>query len=233
MFFKFSNSADGTAELYIYGDIVSGEKWDRSEVNTDDFKETLFGENGINPGQSLNMYINSGGGSCFAASAMCSMLERVKQQGSIINAYIDGLAASAASWLPMKADNIYLYKNSIIMIHKPMSIAYGNAEDFKKTIETLDLIENNTMIPLYMNKAKCDESKIRELIEAESWLSADEAAEIFDAALLDEEKQAAACVSDFFKRYKHTPENILTGEKKYKADYGKYEELIANLRNGL
>ena len=76
----------------------------------------------------FNIYINSPGGSVFASSTIVSLLKRFKQNtGAKIHGFIDGLCASAATYLLMVADDINVYQNSILMIHKPMTISWGNA----------------------------------------------------------------------------------------------------------
>lgn len=105
-------------------------------------------------------------------------------------------------------DNIYLYKNSIVMVHKPMSYAYGNSIDMQKVIDTLEKIESSTMIPMYMSKAKISEDEVKNLIEVESWLSSEEMDNYFDVTVLNEEKTAVACSSNLFDKYKNVPKNV-------------------------
>lgn len=211
-FYEFKNITSSEADLYIYGEIVQEKYvdwWTGEESKTDvalmDFKEEL---DKIGNVQTLNLYINSPGGDVFVASAMISMLERVKNKGTTINAYVDGISASAASFLMFVADNIYLYKNSIVMVHKPMSYAYGNTIDMQKVIDTLEKIESSTMLPMYMSKAKITEDEVKNLIEVESWLSSEEMNNYFDVTVLNEEKTAVACSSNLFDKYKNVPKNI-------------------------
>lgn len=211
-FYEFKNITSSEADLFVYGEIVdddtdwwTGEK-DPALVGLLSFKEEL---DNIGNVQNLNVYINSPGGDVFTASTMISMLQRVKEKGTTINAYVDGLSASAASFLMMVADNVNLYKNSTVMIHKPMSIAFGNANDMQKTIDALNKIEESVMMPMYMNKSKVDEKEIKSLIDAETWLSAKDMDKYFNVTLLDEEKTAVASISsDLFKNYKNVPDFI-------------------------
>lgn len=211
-FYEFKNITSFEADLFIYGEIVeddidwwSGEK-DESLVGLHSFKKEL---DNIGNVQKLNIYINSPGGDVFTASTMISMLQRVKDKGTVINAYVDGLSASAASFLMMVADNVNLYRNSTVMIHKPMSWAMGNANDMQKTIDALNKIEDSVMMPMYMNKSKVSEEEIKGLIDAETWLSASDMDKYFNVTLLEEEKVAVASIkSDLFKNYKNTPDFI-------------------------
>lgn len=211
-FFEFKNITSSEADLFVYGEIVqddidwwSGEK-DESLVGLQSFKKEL---DNIGNVQKLNIYINSPGGDVFTASTMISMLQRVKDKGTTIDAYVDGLSASAASFLMMIADNVNLYKNSTVMVHKPMSIAWGNANDLQKTIDALNKIEDSVMMPMYMDKAKVSEKEIKELIDNETWLSAKDMDQYFNVNILDTEKVAVACSnSNLFKNYKNVPDFI-------------------------
>lgn len=213
------NITPTSADLYFYGAIVDEKTADwwtgeisKTDVDTLDLKNELDDLNGITD---LNIYINSPGGSVFASSTMCSMLQRFRDRtGAKIHSFVDGLCASASTYLLMVADDVNFYKNSMMMIHKPMSIAMGNANDMKKEIDVLDSIENNMMIPMYMNKAKVSEDEIKELINDETWFSADEKdknfiGDYFTVNLLEESKEAVACVSkQLFKNYKNVPKKL-------------------------
>ena len=211
-FYEFKNITSSEADLFVYGEIVdddtdwwTGEK-DPSMVGLLSFKEEL---DNIGNVQKLNVYINSPGGDVFTASTMINMLQRVKDKGTTINAYVDGLSASAASFLMMVADNINLYKNSIVMVHKPMSFAFGNANEMQKTIDALNKIEESVMMPMYMNKSKVKEEEIKSLIDAETWLSAKDMDKYFNVTLLEEEKTAVASISsNLYKNYKNVPDFI-------------------------
>lgn len=238
-FYEFKNITSSEADLFVYGEIVqekSVDWWTGEESQTDvglmDFKEQL---DSIGNVQKLNIYINSPGGDVFTASTMISMLQRVKDKGTTINAYVDGLSASAASFLMMVADNVNLYKNSTVMVHKPMSIAIGNANEMQKTIDALNKIEESVMMPMYMSKSKVDEEEIKSLIDAETWLSAKEMDQYFNVTLLDEEKTAVASISsNLFKNYKNVPDfiknslKIVRNDEKIEENAQNNEEIVQN-----
>lgn len=211
LFIKNLASEVSSADLYVYGEIVD-EKWWDSDVDAKAVRDAI---EGLGNGSVLNLYVNSPGGSVFVASAMVSMLERAKQKGVTINAFVDGLAASAASFLIMAADNITMYKNSMLMIHKPMSIAWGNADELMKMVTTLNQIEDSVMMPLYEKKAKAEMDVIKEMIDKETWLSADEVTEFFNVEISDNEAQIAACADkELLKKYRNTPEELTKEEEK-------------------
>lgn len=215
-FYEIKNQTEMSNDLYIYGDIVTekrmewdGNEWRPSETDVDlkDFRELVEGMTG---NQTLNIFLNSGGGSIFAASAMVSMLKRAQARGVKVVTYIDGLAASAASLFPMVSDESHIYSNSMLMIHKPIAtlfLAIMNANELYKLGDELEAIESGTLIPIYKSRTKLTDQKLKNAIANETWYTADEIMENFDGFTLhEEEKSAAACTSDFFDRYRHTPE---------------------------
>jgi ATP-dependent Clp protease, protease subunit len=214
-FYEFKNITNEEASLYIYGAIVTDKDgWfsSESDVSLAEFKQAL---DDLGDFKTLNMYINSPGGEVFVASTMVSMLKRVKDKGVTINAFVDGLSASAASFLMMIADNINLYSNSVVMIHKPMSIAMGNSNDFQQMIDILDKLEDSIMIPMYLEKAidGVDEQQIKDLIAAESWFGAKDMAKYFNVTLLDESKNVKAMIDkNLFKNYKNAPKDLVEEE---------------------
>lgn len=209
-FYRFSNLADDQKELYVYGVIVGGaDKWDESDVTFTDFKNTL---EQMSKGSTLNMYINSPGGDIFTTQSSIAMIRRAKDRGVRINAYIDGLAASCGSWLPMIADEIFIYPQSIMMIHKPLCFVYGNADEMQKEIDVLDKLENDVIIPLYMEKAKegVTEEILRDKMSKETWLNANEIQEMFNVTLLEDERKISCCVDkEIFNKYQNVPEELL------------------------
>ena len=208
-FFEFSNKQENVTALYVYGEIISGSnKWDESDVTFKDFQQAT--EN-IKDNSTLEMYISSTGGSVFTTQSMIAMLERCKEKKNIkIVAYVDGLAASCASWLIMVADEIVIYSNSMLMIHKPMTMAWGNANELQKEIDLLNKLENDIMLPMYMNKAKnITEEELKDLINAETWMAADEIKEKFNVTYIEEEKKVAAKLEkDSINKYKNVPESV-------------------------
>ena len=237
-FFEIKNLSEYESDLYIYGEIVSEKEPDfwtgevsKTEVDVEDFKQALAG---VANGARLNMYVNSAGGSVWATSAICTLLQRAKERGVKIEAYIDGVACSSASVLVMVADNIHIYKNSMMMIHKPWGYVMGNADECIKYAEMLEKVENSVLIPLYMSKAKCDEEKLKAMMSAETWLSATEMQELFAVELHNEEKAVQNCESDLFKAYKNAPKEITQAkpaDSNAKFDYSYYDNIIKKLED--
>lgn len=207
---KFYNfiSNNNKSELYLYGAIVS-EKWSEDDVDFKDFKTAI---DKIADNSTLEVYVNSPGGEVFVTQSIISLLKRAKATKNItLNCYIDGLGASCASWLPMLADNLYIYNGSILMLHKPLSMVWGNANEMRKEIELLDKIEDSEMIPMYMSKAKetLTEDILKNMLSEETWLTSDEIENYFNVTRLEDDKKMVASVDkEFFDQYKNVPESL-------------------------
>src|SRR5699024_12521454 len=95
------------------------------------------------------------------------------------------------------ADEIIMPSNSMLMIHNPWSIVMGNATELRKQGDDLDRI-GESAITSYLDKAgyKLDDSKLRERLDAETWLSADEAFEYGLWDVVQSANDMAVCISD-------------------------------------
>lgn len=164
---------NSSAELYIYGDITDT-KWFDEDVTPKEIKDTLnsFGEI-----KTIDLHVNSNGGSCVAGNAIFNVLDNYKIKNKVkIYMYNDGLCASMASGFVGVADKIYAAANSLFMLHKPLMMAMGNADDFEKNIALLNKTED-TLVKNYMRKFKGTEQELRDMLAAETWLTAEEAKE--------------------------------------------------------
>lgn len=230
-FWKIKSSASGNeGDVYLYGDIVSY-KWYEEDNTAKSFKEDLdaLGEVDV-----INLYINSPGGSVFQGQAIVSILKRVK---STIKVYIDGVAASIASVIAMAGHTIYMPGNTMMMIHNPWTYTYGNANDLRKQAEDLDKIRES-MISMYLDKAgdKLDREVLIDLLDKETWLTAQECYDYGLCDVVEGEKEIAASVNmDMLSRYKNTPEKLLKKQPEEKdvssAKDEEIESLIARVNN--
>lgn len=206
------NQTDSSADLFFYGDIVN-ETW-QSEMYEDDMapgdvKEFLDQLDGT---ESINIHINSGGGSVFGGIAIYNMLRRNNAYKTV---YVDGLAASIASVIMMAGDEIVMPKNATVMIHKPSASYFfttKNADDLRKDAESLDTCQE-AIIQTYMTKAKVDKEEIEQKVNDETWLTGEEAAELFDVKVEEANDAVAYAGSSMFFCYKNVPTNLTTKEK--------------------
>jgi len=211
-FWNFKALGNNEGELCIYGEIANSQGgWfsDGSEITPAGFKEELDALGDIS---ALNVYINSPGGDVFAGQAIYSMLRRNK---AIINVHIDGLAASIASVIAMAGDTIHMPCNSMLMIHNPWSIAQGNSTDFRKMADDLDKIGLSIQETYLAKAAGMKQEDLVALLDAETWLTANECMDLGLCDVVEEEKAVAASVSDFeiLNKYKNTPKFIKVTDK--------------------
>lgn len=220
-------SADGSnsADIFIYGDIVNYQ-WDETDTSAASFKKDL---DAVGDVDTINLYINSPGGNVFEGVAIHNMLKRHKAK---INVYVDALAASIASVIAMAGDTIHMPKNAMLMIHNPWTWTYGNAAELRKVADDLDRI-GNSVKQTYLQKAgdKLTEEKLQEMLDAETWLSADEAYEHGLCDVVLEASQIAASISDeLFSKYKNVPKQLKNQEKNQQKTVISAEEMAIRKR---
>ena len=122
-------------------------------------------------GTPLESALNSPGGSVFDAVAIYNALKR---HAGTVTVWIDGIAASAASYIAMAGDEIVMPENAFLMIHDPAGLVMGTAEDMRAMAETLDKIEGQPG-PGYAAKSGRRPSDIAALMAAETWFDAADA----------------------------------------------------------
>lgn len=185
-FWQFRAAADDpkTGELLIYGPI-SNTSWWGDEVTPRQFHEDLRALGDIDE---LRVYINSGGGDAFAGQTIHSILRRHKAR---VVTYVDGLAASAASVIAMAGDTVVMPRNAMMMVHNPWTFAWGEASELRKVADTLDQVRE-TLVAVYEEKTGLDRDRIIELLDAETWMTAEEAKDLGFADEIDEAKEVAA-----------------------------------------
>ena len=212
-FWNFVKNAasPATGELYLYG-VISGYTWYGDEITPKKFKADLDALGEITQ---LNIYIDSDGGDVFAGHAIHSMLKRHKAHKTV---YIDGYAASIASVVAMAGDEIIMPRNTMMMIHNPWSIAMGNADEFRKMAEDLDKIRES-IIAAYEDRTGQDRDKLIQIMNAETWLTAEECVDLGFADTVATEKQFAASLDGGFlvlngikrdlSQYKNAPKFVI------------------------
>ena len=163
------NEEENSADMILYGTIGSDEWWD--DICDKTFKEDIANLGEV---ENINLHINSPGGSVFAAVAIANTLKNHKAK---VTAYIDGLAASAATIITSACDVVKMPKNALFMIHNPLTWAYGNKQELEKTGILLDKVKDS-ILETYLAKAK-DKTKeeLSALMDEEKWFNAEEAKE--------------------------------------------------------
>lgn len=180
-FWEFRNAvASNGTELVIDG-VVASETWWGDEVTPEEFRNELRKHSG-----DLTVVINSPGGDVFAG---LSIYNALREHNGTITVRVDGLAASIASIIAMAGDHIAMSPGTQMMIHKPSVLVAGNADDLDKAKSVLEAIEDG-MVPIYMARTGLSREKISEMLEAETWMSPEQAVELgfADEALAPVEK---------------------------------------------
>lgn len=119
----------------------------------------------------ITVRINSSGGNVFDAIAMSNAL---RDHPAKITTVVDGLAASAASFIATAGDEVVMNRNSEMMIHNPKAAAVGGSDDMRSLADRLDAVRDN-IASMYVARAGGTVDQWREVMAAETWYSAEEA----------------------------------------------------------
>lgn len=139
-------------------------------------------------GTPIDLRLNSPGGSIFDAVAIYNAIKR--HEGTV-TVWIDGIAASAASYVAMAGDEIVMPENTFLMIHDPAGIVMGTASDMRAMAEALDKV-GDSLAAGYAAKSGRSTDEIAALMAAETWLDATEALALGFADRLAEPVRIAA-----------------------------------------
>ena len=154
--------------LYLNGTIAE-ESWFDDDVTPQMFKDELQGSSG-----DITVWINSPGGDCVAAAQIYNMLREYKGK---VTVKIDGIAASAASVIAMAGSTVLMSPVSMMMIHNPATIAFGDHTDMKRAIDLLNEVKES-IINAYVLKTGLSRAKLSHLMDAETWMNANKAMEL-------------------------------------------------------
>ena len=192
---------DGVLQLYIYGDVEGNwyDWWDDeehiSETSADFFRQEL----GRYPDVAeIEIFINSYGGEVFEGTAIYNQLKRHPAKKTV---YIDGFACSIASVIAMAGDEVIMPANTMMFIHNMWMGAVGNAEELRKAADDLDVI-NAAGRQAYLQKAgdKLTEERLAELMDAETWLTAQECVELGLADRLAEQEADLTAIAGMMQK---------------------------------
>ena len=154
--------------LFLNGTIAE-ESWFDDDVTPQLFKDELNSGTG-----DITVWINSPGGDCVAAAQIYNMLMDYK--GSV-TVKIDGIAASAASVIAMAGTKVLVSPVSMLMIHNPMTVAFGNSAEMQKAIDMLASVKDS-ILNAYEIKTGLSRTKLSHLMDTETWMDANKAIEL-------------------------------------------------------
>lgn len=191
------------AEVLIHEAI--GEDWFGNGLTSKRFVQEL---NDLGEVDEILVRINSPGGAVFDGVAIYNAL---KEHRARIDVLVEGLAASIASVIAMAGDRIRMGEGALMMIHNPWTLAIGDADDLRKTAETLDQV-TEALIDIYQARTGLSRDEIRTMLDAETWFTAAQAVEkgfADEAATEDESDEAVAAVRhDHRARYAQAREQF-------------------------
>ncbi len=166
---KINSKSSKKAEIILYAGIGQDYWNDGSMISAKKFSEEL---NKLDASVTeIDVRINSPGGDVFDGIAIYN---RLVQHKAHITVYIDGLAASIASIIALAGDEIIIGEGALFMVHLPWTMAMGNRMDLDNTVNRLLDVEEQ-LIGIYKKKSGLDRAEIKAMLEAETWMGADEA----------------------------------------------------------
>lgn len=170
---------EDTLNITIYGDITSWE-WFESDVSSYTLSKLIQESNA----KSINVCINSYGGEVAEGLAIYNAL---RNHPATVTTRCDGFACSAASVVFMAGDNRIMNEASLLMIHNAWTSARGNAEELRKQADDLDTI-SKTVAKAYLTHINISEEKLQEMLDAETWITPEEALEMkFASSIIGEQ----------------------------------------------
>ncbi len=155
----------------------------------------------------INLNLNCPGGEVWDGMAIYTYLTAHK---ATINVRVDGLAASMGSVIMLAGDNISIAEGAFVMIHNPSACAWGESKDLEKSINMLKKIEES-MANIYSKKTGKDIEEIKEIMDAETWFTAQDAVDFGLADNVFEGIKAAASYDLKGLGYKKVPSMLNTG----------------------
>lgn len=159
--FRAEATDGGATAVYLY-DYIGG--WDG--ITAKDVVSTLAGISG-----DVELHINSGGGDIFEGTAIFNALKNHKGK---ITSYVDGIAASAASFVALAGSEVVIEDNGTMMVHDGWGFTIGNEEDHLEAAGVLGKL-SNTIAKMYADKTGDTQDYWRGVMRAETWYDADEA----------------------------------------------------------
>ena len=220
---QVKNSSGGkTGELMIMGDIENM-SWYEEDVTPQKILSELESLGKIDE---LKVLLNSNGGSVFAGVTISNVINQYAKDNDVeVTGYVMGLAASIASIIACSLPKLVMYPSSMLMIHNPLSIMRGDANDFRKMADDLDSIRESLIIT-YKNKTNLSREEIIDLLDDESWLTseqcieygfADETESSDIAASISEKKLVMNGVKFDISKYQNVPKHLFNVQNKTKT----------------
>ena len=202
--FKISNEAE-RATVYVYG--VIGDSWDEDEANrAKEFSQTL---DALSP-KPIDIRIDSPGGDVFEGYAIASAINRYEGE---THAFIDGIAASAASYIAVMADKVTMNDFSAFMIHNAWGIVVGNRNDMRAMADEMEGIDDS-IARIIASRTGMELDAVKDAMDAETWYFGNDALEngFCDEVIETERRIAARIDGKIAARFKNIPDGVEIGD---------------------
>lgn len=158
-----ASAAEGELQLEMYGPI--GADFFGDGITAQSVSDAIANAGVHN---SITLRLNSPGGDLFEGVAIYNLL---KANGKPVNVVVDGMAASAASLIAMAGDKVTMGTGTMMMLHRALAMCAGFSDDFRKMADTLDTVSASAA-DLYVAKTGLKKDDILSMMQAETWLSA-------------------------------------------------------------
>lgn len=167
-----------TLDIYVYG-FIEGDSYDwwsgetiESDTSANHFKNELAKYPNT---KFINLFVNSNGGDVMEAMAIRNQLKR---HPAYVTGYDDGFACSAGSFILTGCDKVIMYSNTMQMLHDMWQYCAGNYKELRKYADDLEQISiGNRKAYLEKSNGKLAEEKLIEILDGETWLTAEQCLE--------------------------------------------------------
>lgn len=177
------NNKKDTAEIQMY-DMIG--MWG---ISADQFGRDLKALGDV---KHINLHISSDGGDVFEGRAIFSLL--VQHPARVVS-HIDGLAASIATLIALAGNEVRMADGSFFMIHNAWGVGIGDSRDLRKLADLLESV-NGSLLDTYQAKTKLERDKLIQMMDDETWMTANEAKDYGFADVVSEPLKVAASIQD-------------------------------------
>ena len=207
---KNENGESTQVSILELNGTIAEESWWDDEVTPEIFKAELNAQKG-----DIEVWINSPGGDCIAASRIYSMLTEYGKKNNV-TVKIDGIAASAASVVAMAGTKVLMAPTAMMMVHNPSTMAYGNHDELGKAIEMLDEVKES-IINAYELKTHKSRNFLSKLMDEVTWMNAKRAIELGFADAMLEKSSPLSNEAEGYSFSSKKSEQVLLNALKDKA----------------
>ena len=228
---KTGEDEESTENVLFLNGVIASESWWDDDITPKMFRDELEKYSG-----DITVFINSPGGDCFAASEIYTAL---KEHNGKVTVKINGIAASAASVIAMAGDLMEMSPTSMLMVHNPSMMLFGEASELEQGIEFLNEVKES-IINAYQLKTGLSRSKISHLMDAETWMNANAAHDLgfCDRVLYTDEEDEKDAGNMVFDKTAMVTNTIAAMKKKLKpiapketgADAAQFEKRLNLLK---